>query len=114
MRSLGQNPKREEVDAMIKAIDTDGNGSIEFEEFLVAFGRRKEDIEMQEAFKVFDKDGNGLISADELQQVMSQLGLAVTVDQVRDLIKQVDMDGDGQVNYKEFVKLMSSHITFDK
>ena len=58
----------------------------------------------QEAFKVFDKDGNGFISAAELRHVMTNLGEKLTEDEVDEMIKEADFDGDGQVNYDEFVK----------
>ena len=49
--------------------------------------------------KVFDKDGNGFISAAELRQVMSNLGEKLTDEEVEDMIREADLDGDGQVNY---------------
>jgi len=64
--------------------------------------------EIKEAFKVFDKDGNGFISAAELRHVMTNLGEKLTDTEVDDLIKEADVDGDGQINYEEFVKLMLS------
>ena len=41
------------------------------------------DEEMDEAFSVFDKDGNGVITADELRQVMFNLGEKLTGESVR-------------------------------
>lgn len=64
--------------------------------------------EIKEAFKVFDKDGTGVISAAELRHVMTNLGEKLTDTEVDDLIKEADVDGDGQINYEEFVKLMLS------
>merc|ERR1712188_198769 len=71
MRSLGQNPTEQELKDMIDEVDTDGNGTIDFPEFLSMMARKMQDTdteeEIREAFKVFDKDGNGFISAAELQ-----------------------------------------------
>ena len=62
--------------------------------------------ELKEAFKVFDKDGNGFISAAELRHVMTNLGEKLTDEEVDEMIREADVDGDGQVNYDEFVKMM--------
>ena len=73
MRSLGQNPTEAELQDMINEVDADGNGTIDFPEFLTLMARKMKDTdseeEILEAFKVFDKDGNGFISAAELRHV---------------------------------------------
>lgn len=56
--------------------------------------------EMREAFRVFDKDGNGFISAAELRHVMTNLGEKLTEEEVNEMIKEADIDGDGHVNYE--------------
>ena len=48
---------------------------------------------------MFDKDGNGNISAAELRHVMTNLGEKLTDEQIDEMIKEADIDGDGQVNY---------------
>lgn len=80
MRSLGQNPTEAELQDMINEVDADGNGTIDFPEFLTMMARKMKDTdseeEIKEAFKVFDKDGNGYISAAELRHVMTNLGVS--------------------------------------
>ena len=69
----------------------------------------KERIKMyenQQAFHMFDKNGNGYISAVELKQVMDYLGEKLTDDQVDEMIRDNDLDNDGQINYDEFTKMM--------
>ena len=50
--------------------------------------------------RVFDKDGNGLISASELRIVMDNLGEKLTDDEVDEMIREADLDGDGMVSYE--------------
>ncbi len=94
---------------MINEVDADGNGTIDFPEFLTMMARKMKDSdseeEILEAFKVFDKDGNGFISAAELRHIMTNLGEKLTDEEVDEMIREADVDGDGQINYEEFVKV---------
>ena len=117
---------------MIEEVDTDGNGTIDFPEFLSMMARKMQDTdtevrrraaaarrrsrpaavltgarsaaqeEIREAFKVFDKDGNGFISAAELRHVMTTLGEKLSEDEVEEMIREADVDGDGQVRCCDF------------
>ncbi|OMJ29962.1 Calmodulin [Smittium culicis] len=110
MRSLNQNPSDAELADMINEIDADGNGTIDFPEFLTLMARKMKDTdteeEIREAFKVFDKDGNGFISASELKHVMTSLGEKMSEAEVEEMIAEADTDGDGQINLEEFLKMM--------
>ncbi|KAJ3785020.1 calmodulin-like protein [Lentinula aff. detonsa] len=112
MRSLGQNPTDAELQDMINEVDVDGNGTIDFNEFLAMMEKKFKDTdseeEIRQAFQVFDKDGNGTISAKELKAVMESLGEKLSDQEVDAMIVEADEDGDGSINYQEFVAMMLS------
>jgi hypothetical protein len=64
------------------------------------------EAEIAEAFKFFDTSGNGSISSSELRDTLSQLGEKLTRQEVSDLVAEADTDGDGQIDLKEFTKMM--------
>eukprot|EP00330_Aristerostoma_sp_ATCC50986_P000951 CAMPEP_0114579374 /NCGR_PEP_ID=MMETSP0125-20121206/3759_1 /TAXON_ID=485358 ORGANISM="Aristerostoma sp., Strain ATCC 50986" /NCGR_SAMPLE_ID=MMETSP0125 /ASSEMBLY_ACC=CAM_ASM_000245 /LENGTH=105 /DNA_ID=CAMNT_0001770071 /DNA_START=1045 /DNA_END=1362 /DNA_ORIENTATION=- len=96
----------------MSSIDADKSGVIDYTEFLAA--TMEKNLYMQEeklylAFKMFDKDGNGKISPDELKQVLGNNQVYAQKDNSfwNELIKEADIDGDGEIDYNEFITLMS-------
>lgn len=59
-------------------------------------------------FRVFDRDGDGLISEEELRLTMNNLGEPLTDLEVKSMIEEADLDGDGRINFSEFSRLMQS------
>merc|ERR1712005_88953 len=101
MRALGFEVKKEELKKMISDIDNDGNGSIEFQEFLEMMtgkmGEKDTREDIEKVFKLFDDDNTGEnIDEEELQ----------------DMINQADRDGDGEINIDEFYRIMKKKGNF--
>jgi calmodulin len=100
------------LDVKTNEVDTDGNGTIDLSEFLrmMLDKTQKTDMEeeIREAFQVFDKDGNGFISAAELRHVMANLGEKLTEQELDQMIKEADIDGDGQVNYEGILLVLQT------
>ncbi|XP_061554776.1 calcium-binding protein 7 isoform X1 [Phycodurus eques] len=67
--------------------------------------------EIREAFKVFDRDGNGFISKQELGMAMRSLGYMPNEVELEVIIQRLDMDGDGQVDFDEFVTLLGPKLS---
>jgi len=112
-RSLGQNPTAAELQDMINGVDADGNGTVDFPDFLSLMSRKMKDTdteeELIEAFKVFDKDGGGFIDAAQLRHVMTNLGEKLTDDEVDEIIKEAEdptKQSDGVIDFQEFVNMM--------
>jgi len=61
---------------------------------------RDKEEEIREAFRVFDRDGSGMISAAELRHVMTNIGEKLSDQEVDEMIREIDVDRDGQVNYE--------------
>ena len=71
----------------------------------------KEQIsDFREAFSLFDHDENGSISAHELGLVLSALGQTPSQNELSDMINEVDVDGNGTVEFAEFVILMTNKV----
>jgi calmodulin len=72
--------------------------------------RRNKESDIEEevinAFRIFDKDNLGLISSTELRHIMTTLGDKLTEEEVEEMIREADIDGDGFINYEEFVRMM--------
>lgn len=112
MRNLGQPPSESEVQDMIAEVDIDGNGNINFQEYLSLMARRMRDgdleKEMQQVFRLFDRDGNGLIGASELKALMIGIGEKITDEEVEDMIREADKDGDRFISYQEFKDIIEN------
>ena len=112
MKSLGQKPTRAQLEAMVREIDADGDGAIDFPEFLTMMLRKMNEgdpeRELRDVFTVFDKDQSGTISADELKSVMKVIGEKLTEQEIEDAIRLADTTGDGEVDYDEFIAFVLS------
>ncbi|KAL9556128.1 hypothetical protein MBANPS3_002020 [Mucor bainieri] len=112
LRKFGMKPTDAELQDMVNDVDADGNGNIDFTEFLGLVKNMKtntdETDDLKEAFKVFDVDGNGLIDREELRKVMSSLNESLSEEELDAMIKEADTNGDGQISFDEFKVMMGS------
>ena len=67
-----------------------------------------EESELMEAFDYYDANKDGLVSVSELQSALGRLGMPVTEEEARKMIRAADTDGDEQVSFEEFVVLMKN------
>lgn len=66
--------------------------------------------ELKEAFNLFDMDGGGSISYTELKTAMKALGIKVKKDELMEMIKKVDKDASGEIEFDEFCDMMSEKM----
>merc|ERR1719453_2636587 len=92
----------EDLMKIMAEVDSDGSGEIDYSEFLAATLDRRhfmcEDV-CWAAFRTFDLDGNGQITKEEI--------LGMQREEVEQIIRDADVDGDGEIDFQEFVLMMS-------
>ncbi|KAF5281901.1 hypothetical protein FQR65_LT14485 [Abscondita terminalis] len=124
MRSLGQFARAEELEQMLSEVDVDGDGNVSFEEFVeiawtAGAGRdhvistEEEEKELRDAFRVFDKHNRGYITPSDLRAVLQCLGEDLSEEEIEAMIKEVDVDGDGRIDFYEFVNALGEPGTDD-
>ena len=110
LNNIGQKPSDSEIQDMINEIDIDGDGKINFDNFITLMEKKLRDHddeeELIETFKVFDKDGIGFITFNNLKDVIKNLGLNYSDDEIMEMIKECDLDKDMMINYDEFTKMV--------
>lgn len=110
MWRLGCKPSDAEVREMIKKVDFDNSGTLSFPEFIALMVQKKRNAEtdshLRIAFQFFDRNGDGYISPDELRSVLQKHGKNITQHETETLLRSVDMDHDGKLNYEEFLSLL--------
>jgi len=114
MDTLQINASQQEIDLMINEIDRDGDGEIQFGEFVAVMSRKVAATytaeEVKQAFKVFEGSApSGLIRLDDLERALTVYGAdRLTQEQVADLLAQIETNGAGMFNYNDYVNLMMS------
>ena len=105
------------IDSLMKTIDTDNNGFIEFEEFVRASIDKEKlltEKNLKIAFDLFDRDKNGMISCSELKYILGEYNGRVKESVWRNMINEIDLNGDGQICFEEFKTMMNNVILKDK
>ncbi|KAJ7952234.1 putative Calcium-dependent protein kinase [Quillaja saponaria] len=105
---LGTKLSESEVMQLMEAADVDGNGTIDYIEFITAtmhLNRVEKEDHLYKAFGYFDKDKSGYITVEELEYALKKYNLG-DEKTIKEIIAEVDTDNDGRINYDEFVAMM--------
>lgn len=96
---------------LMEEVDGDGSGQIDYTEFLAATIDKqvyaREEV-MWSAFRTFDLDGDGRITMAELRKVLEDgtMEAAVNAAYIAGVMKEIDANGDGEIDFNEFVEMM--------
>ncbi|KAF6169960.1 hypothetical protein GIB67_034352 [Kingdonia uniflora] len=107
LKKVGANLKESEMYQLMQAADVDNSGTIDYGEFVAAtlhLNKVEREDHLVAAFAYFDKDSSGYITPDELQQACEEFGIEDA--QLEEMIRDVDQDNDGRIDYNEFVAMM--------
>ncbi|KAG9144781.1 hypothetical protein Leryth_017254 [Lithospermum erythrorhizon] len=107
LRKYGSTLKDTEIRDLMDAADVDNSGTIDYGEFVAAtihLNKLEREEHLVAAFRYFDKDGSGYITVDELQQACVEHSMTDVL--LEDVIREVDQDNDGRIDYGEFVAMM--------
>ena len=110
LKCLGENVVDEEVIDMIAAMDCDGDGTIDYQEFLKEmkkrYGKRDVEKELMAVFNRFVQHGASFITKEGIQEVMNSIFKEnMTLDDAEDMIRVVG-GTKGYVTYDEFRAIM--------
>ena len=107
-----EGKKEEHVDFMMKFMDVDCSGTIEFHEFLeimafLSYNKGLSQSTAKQMLRALDKDNSGFLSADEIKlfyEIISDMDEDVpSAAEIEDLIQNLDSNGDGKIDFEEFL-----------
>jgi len=110
MQKAGFSEIPPDLQQIMEEVDSDGSGVIDYTEFLAATLDKKtyiaEDV-CWSAFRVFDRNGDGKISKEEIAEVLGDGDVKhLAVRELADLMKEIDANGDGEIDFEEFMTMM--------
>lgn len=115
VKVMPMNEATDEVNKVMEIVDVDGNGYIEYEEFLRASMNKDKlltDDNLRIVFKMFDKESSGKITSGNLKAV---LGKEEDIDDKiwKNIVSDIDENGDGEISFSEFKLMMTKVINKD-
>ena len=115
MVSLGFEAKNATLFHVITELDKDGSGAIDFEEFLAMMSSQMSDHDSKDdihkIFILFDTDKTGYINIKNLRKIARDLGETCDDEELLDLIRKGDSDGDGLVSFDDFYSIMTKKFS---
>ena len=114
MTGLGFETRSQGIFQMIADLDSDGNGTIDFNEWFTLMTKRVNDKDsranINKIFALFDDERTGFISAKNLRRIAKELGENISEEEINELIHRADIDQDGLVSEEEFYTILTRKI----
>ena len=106
MRYIGFSPDEVEIQDLLDDLQIPKHACLDFEQFMRLMMKRFNDVQIRNVFHVFDQDGDGVISLTELRCIAERLGEKLSDDELLEMIREADVDGDDLLNFDDFSKIM--------
>jgi len=125
LKNLKIDLKGSDIDVLMRSIDRDNDGNIQYVEFLKKLNRvgvknrtaeeeailtisqaiKSAGVTFQEAFAYMDTSGDGNLSPAEFREALRNMGAELTTQQMNNIIRMADVDSDGSIRLEEFVRI---------
>ncbi|XP_014676112.1 PREDICTED: troponin C, isoform 2-like [Priapulus caudatus] len=102
-----------ELRPWLRRLTADGSGKMDFEDFAMVVVKfileSDEDMteQLREAFRLYDKGNQGYIVVDDLKEILRAVDDKMSDTDLNGLIKEIDQDGSGTVDFDEFLEMMN-------
>uniref|UniRef100_A0A915DN83 EF-hand domain-containing protein n=1 Tax=Ditylenchus dipsaci TaxID=166011 RepID=A0A915DN83_9BILA len=119
MISIGLQASEQEIDELIREVDEDGNGEIDFEEFCHCMKKSQNRVTKatneevaRQCFEVFDQDGNGLITESEFIYVAKEIG-GFSHELAEYVFHELDISSNGHLSSDQFSAIVKDYLQSD-
>ena len=112
---LGKYILQNQILSLIKKINNNKKSEIDFDEFIKLIKNLKEYMELdedylKEVFKIFDRENKGYLSPQGVYHTFLALGETIKFEDIIDVLKEYDFNGDGNLSFEEFKLLMNKGL----
>ncbi|ULT83587.1 hypothetical protein L3Y34_012673 [Caenorhabditis briggsae] len=118
MISIGLHANKAEIDNVIKEVDADGNGEIDFEEFCACMKKSQNIVKstneelIRECFEIFDQDRNGIITENEFKYIAKEFG-DYDDELAEKVFRELDVSSNGHLSADQFATIVEDYLLSD-